>query len=63
MSRGERERSGPAVPPVAEPEAPVGHGEGEEEEPALPGTLFVLMLFLAGMAGLWGAVYWLLLTR
>jgi hypothetical protein len=27
------------------------------------GTLFILILFLAGIAGLWGTIYWMLLTR
>jgi hypothetical protein len=36
---------------------------GKPKDPALPGTLFVLMLFLAGVVGLWGTVYWMLLTR
>jgi hypothetical protein len=34
-----------------------------EEEPAPVGTLFLMMLFLAAIAGLWGTLYWMLLTR
>jgi hypothetical protein len=44
--------------PAAEP--PLG---AYEEEPAPVGTLFLMMLFLAAIAGLWGTIYWMLLTR
>lgn len=39
------------------------HGATPEEEPAPVGTLFLMMLFLAATAGLWGTLYWMLLTR
>lgn len=34
-----------------------------EEEPALVGTLFFMILFLLVMVGLWVTVYWMLLER
>jgi hypothetical protein len=34
-----------------------------EDEPAPVGTLFLMMLFLVAIAGLWGTLYWMLLTR
>jgi hypothetical protein len=34
-----------------------------EEEPAPVGTLFLMILFLAAIVGLWGTIYWMLLTR
>jgi hypothetical protein len=34
-----------------------------EEEPAPVGTLFLMMLFLAAIVGLWGTLYWMLLSR
>jgi hypothetical protein len=43
---------------VADP-LPASH----EEEPAPVGTLFLMILFLAAIVGLWGTVYWMLLSR
>lgn len=37
--------------------------EEMHDEPAPVGTLFLLMIFLAGMAGLWGTIYYMLMTR
>jgi hypothetical protein len=34
-----------------------------QDEPAPVGTLFLMMLFLAAIAGLWGTLYWMFLTR
>ncbi|MDT8435385.1 MAG: hypothetical protein RRA92_01395 [Gemmatimonadota bacterium] len=39
-----------------------GEGEGEEHEHPL-GTLFLLMIFLMVLAGMWGALYLTLLGR
>jgi hypothetical protein len=46
--------------PATGAEAHVAHFE---EEPAPVGTLFLMMLFLAAIVGLWGTIYWMLLTR
>lgn len=35
----------------------------EEEEPDLIGTLFVVMVFIIMTAGMWSAVYFMLLGR
>lgn len=35
----------------------------EEHEPAPVGTLFLMMIFLAAIAGMWGLMYWTLLSR
>ncbi|MDX1661193.1 MAG: hypothetical protein R3326_05335 [Gemmatimonadota bacterium] len=35
----------------------------EEEEPELIGTLFVVMVFIIMTAGMWSAVYFMLLGR
>lgn len=35
----------------------------EEREPAPVGTLFLMMIFLAAIAGMWGLMYWTLLSR
>jgi hypothetical protein len=42
---------------------PAADAANHEEEPAPVGTLFLMMLFLAAIAGLWGTLYWMLLTR
>jgi hypothetical protein len=38
------------------------HAGANEAEPAPVGTLFLMMLFLAATAGLWGTLHWILLT-
>lgn len=41
-------------------------GDGEllpEEEPVTTGTLFILLVFLMALAGLWGIMYLTLLGR
>jgi hypothetical protein len=35
----------------------------EDEERGPVGTLFVLLLYLMALAGMWGTLYWLLLSR
>jgi hypothetical protein len=60
MNPADSEPRPQAADPIGEVEAGPAN---DEPEPALPGTLFVLMLFLAAVVGLWGTVYWMLLTR
>lgn len=36
---------------------------GDEEEPEFVGTLFVVMVFIILTAGMWAAVYFMLLGR
>lgn len=35
----------------------------EEGEPVTAGTLFIMMLFLMALAGMWGLMYLILLER
>ncbi len=35
----------------------------QEEVPAPVGTLFIMMLYIMVLAGMWGAIYWILLSR
>lgn len=35
----------------------------DEEVPAPVGTLFIMMLYIMVLAGMWGAIYWILLSR
>lgn len=35
----------------------------EDELPPPTGTLFVMMLYLMVLAGMWGAIYWMFLER
>lgn len=46
------------VPPTSPPDelAP-------EEEPTTTGTLFIMVLFLMALAGMWGIMYFMLLSR
>lgn len=37
--------------------------EPEEELPPPTGTLFLMMLYLAALAGMWGAMYLIMLSR
>jgi len=55
---------GQTWPPGTEvdPEAGAGHPEGEQEE-APVGTLLFMVAFLLVMAGLWLAVFWMLIER
>jgi hypothetical protein len=62
MNRPDSELSTRTPPPGPGREGAADSGRETEDE-ALPGTLFLLMLFLAGVVGLWGTVYWMLLTR
>lgn len=38
-------------------------GEQESDERGPVGTLFVLLLYLMALVGMWGTLYWLLLSR
>ena len=57
------------VPPPAHndhPATPPGHDPDElspEEEPTTTGTLFIMVLFLMALAGMWGIMYFTLLSR
>lgn len=48
---------------AADHEEPGDGGLPEEEEPELIGTLFVVMVFIIMTAGMWSAVYFMLLGR
>lgn len=47
---------------AVDPELEAGHPEGEPEE-APVGTLLFMVAFLLVMAGLWLAVFWMLIER
>lgn len=64
----EREPEGPVTPPAhdREPgESPASEQVGlpSEEEPTTTGTLFIMILFLMALAGMWGIMYLTLLSR
>ena len=40
-----------------------GGGSSAEEEPVTVGTLFIMLLFLMALAGMWGLMYLILLER
>lgn len=40
-----------------------GADAGDPEERTPIGTLFVLMVYLMVLAGMWGTMYWLLVSR
>lgn len=43
---------------------PEEHAAAQEPEERGPvGTLFVLLLYLMALAGMWATLYWLLLSR
>lgn len=50
-------------PEAAAHEEPGTGGVPEEEEPELIGTLFVVMVLIIMTAGMWSAVYFMLLGR
>ena len=53
--------SEPSMPaPNADPDPP---RHDPEEEPVTTGTLFIMVLFLMALAGLWALMYLLLLDR
>ena len=62
---GERSATPPsrdAIPPTPPPER--GPDElSPEEEPVTTGTLFIMVLFLMALAGMWGIMYFTLLHR
>ena len=52
--------------PAPDPEQPQERGPSElapEEEPTTTGTLFIMVLFLMAMAGMWAIMYFTLLNR
>lgn len=63
-----REPDGP-VPPKAHDHDPAPPPESDpdelspEEEPTTTGTLFIMVLFLMALAGMWGIMYFTLLSR
>jgi hypothetical protein len=68
----EREPEGPAAPPhehdseanaAVEPATSENAGLSPEEEPTTTGTLFIMILFLMALAGMWGIMYLTLLNR
>jgi hypothetical protein len=63
-----REPDGPVTPPAHDgptppPDDPTGHDLSPEEEPTTTGTLFIMVLFLMALAGMWGIMYFTLLNR
>lgn len=50
-------------PEASAHEEPGTGGAPEEEEPELIGTLFVVMVLIIMTAGMWSAVYFMLLGR
>lgn len=62
-----REPDGPVTPPAhgREPDtAPAADAElSPEEEPTTTGTLFIMVLFLMALVGMWGIMYFTLLSR
>ena len=62
-----REPDGPVTPP-GHGQEPVAEESGDaglppEEEPTTTGTLFIMILFLMALAGMWGIMYLTLLNR
>ena len=52
--------------PPMDPDQPQERGPSEllpEEEPTTTGTLFIMVLFLMAMAGMWAIMYFTLLNR
>ena len=61
----EREPDGPVGPPASgqdPPPASENAGLPPEEEPTTTGTLFIMILFLMALAGMWGIMYLTLLN-
>lgn len=54
----EREPEGPVTPPAHGPDP-----GADPEEPTTTGTLFIMILFLMALAGMWGIMYLTLLNR
>ena len=69
----ERSAAGDTGPPDAAPESGPDAGSGpetdatpglpDEQEPTTTGTLFVMLLFLMALAGMWALMYMVLLER
>lgn len=49
--------------PTPEPEEPDEPGLAPGEEPTTTGTIFIMILFLMALAGMWGIMYLTLLNR
>ncbi len=61
------EPDGPVTPPT-HGQDPVAEERGDtglppDEEPTTTGTLFIMILFLMALAGMWGIMYLTLLNR
>ncbi len=64
----EREPEGPVTPEAHDPDSGAASesdhaGLPPEEEPTTTGTLFIMILFLMALAGMWGIMYLTLLNR
>jgi hypothetical protein len=63
------EPDGPVQPPAhdEDPAGPPPETDPDElspeEEPTTTGTLFIMVLFLMALAGMWGIMYFTLLSR
>jgi hypothetical protein len=61
------EPDGPVTPPAHGRETPPGEAFdtdlAPEEEPTTTGTLFIMVLFLMALVGMWGIMYFTLLNR
>lgn len=62
MDEGPRPAPGGSAPEHP-PGAPSGGREQEESPPTAIGTLFILIVFLMALAGLWGIMFLELLDR
>ncbi len=59
----EREPEGPVTPSAHGPDSGVDPSGVDPEEPTTTGTLFIMILFLMALAGMWGIMYLTLLNR
>ena len=51
------------TPPTSSPPASEETGPSVDEDPVTTGTLFIMILFLMALAGLWVLMYLILLER
>ncbi|MEJ2503246.1 MAG: hypothetical protein P8177_07995 [Gemmatimonadota bacterium] len=63
-----REPTGPVTPPPHDgppphPDESASDELSPDEEPTTTGTLFIMVLFLMALAGMWGIMYFTLLSR
>ena len=49
--------------PSSPGQEPASEGQELEEIPEPVGTLFLLMIYVIVLAGMWGTMYWILISR